>query len=292
MKMTAMTTDVKVSALIFTRQERRNLEELLPTLKQAVDEIVIVDGESTDGTIEVAQKYNSKIYETKYIGYVEPCRMFGFSKVSNDWVLYIDADERPSQNILMNLKKIIRKAEQKGFVAIAISRRNYITSHRWAHSDLFSPDFQVRIIKKTCVQYKGIVHEQPIIFGKKAQLQRGKYWFNHYCSDYYTIRKLAKYAHLAAKQRLNKKESIICSLGFPLTLVLRFIKYVILKKTYLDGIEGIRASLVYLSYLMLVDFLKGSRSKWWDAFAEMANKDGLTFLCNPGCKGNEKQFNA
>ena len=79
--------DIRVSALIFTRNEEKRLKALLEDIKGIVDEVVIIDACSTDGTIDIAREYGARIFETKPLGYVEPCRMFGLSKVSCEIVM-------------------------------------------------------------------------------------------------------------------------------------------------------------------------------------------------------------
>lgn len=95
---------IRISALIFTRNEEKQLKSLLEDIKGAVDEIVIIDVCSTDGTIEIAKKYGARIFETKPLGFVGPCRMFGLSKVSHDYVLYLDCDERLNINLKAGLR--------------------------------------------------------------------------------------------------------------------------------------------------------------------------------------------
>jgi len=93
--------------------------------------------------------------------------------------------------------------------------------------------------------------------------------------------KLIKYAYLAAMERLDKGRSLVLSLALPLSFIMRFIKYYLLWKGFLDGIEGLYATLAYITYLQIVDLLKAFRPRKWDKIATLANSYGLTFLCEP-----------
>ena len=101
-----------------------NLDAALAWLRGS-DEIVIVDGCSEDNTVSIAKSYGAKVYLTKPLGYVEPCRMLGISKVTNEWVLYLDVDEVPSPNLIRDIKKIVNYATKHGYVAIRINRINF-----------------------------------------------------------------------------------------------------------------------------------------------------------------------
>jgi len=178
--------NIRVSALIFTRNEEKRLKVLLEDIVGIVDEVVIIDACSTDETIDVARKYGARIFETKPLGYVEPCRMFGLSKVSHDYVLYLDCDERLNTNLKATLRQIVNKMHQDGISAIYILRRNYISSQRWLRH-LFYPDFQVRIFRKDQVKYMGIIHEQPIVSGKTIRLPPEKFWIDHFILETYSF---------------------------------------------------------------------------------------------------------
>lgn len=130
----------------------------MENISDIVDEIIIINACSTDNTVDIAHKYTNKIWYTKPLGYVEPCRMFGLSKISHDWVLYLDADERLNSKLRQDLKKLIYVAQRRNYVALAVLRRNYIKPNKYL-KHLFWPDFQIRIFRKDKIYYKGIVHE-------------------------------------------------------------------------------------------------------------------------------------
>ncbi len=197
----------KLSALIFTRNSAHQLSRLLKILGKVVDEIVIVDGCSEDNTVSIAKSYGAKVYLTKPLGFVEPCRMLGISKVTNEWVLYLDVDEVPSPNLIRDIKKIVDYAAKYGYVAIRINRINYYTSPKRPLLHIFQPDYQVRVFNKYHIMYKGIIHEQPIIFGKTLLLDREKYFIYHLAPETYTLKglksKLIKLCNISFKNEVR-----------------------------------------------------------------------------------------
>jgi len=131
----------------------------------------------------------------------------------------------------------------------------------------------------------GIVHEQPIVSGKTIRLPPEKFWVDYFILETYSFRvlkeKLLKYAYLAAMQRQDKNRSTVFSFLAPISLVARLLKYIFVKRAFLDSIEGIKAAILYIAYLQTVDFLKAFRPKEWDKISKVANTKGLSFLCKP-----------
>ncbi|MFA6147232.1 MAG: glycosyltransferase family 2 protein [bacterium] len=82
----------KISAVINTRNEERNLRECLETV-QWCDEIVVVDMESEDRTVEIAREYTDRVFTHKKILAFDAARNFAVGKATGDWILLVDADE-------------------------------------------------------------------------------------------------------------------------------------------------------------------------------------------------------
>ncbi len=99
----------KISACLVVYNEEEKIEDCLRSIRDYVDQIVLVhDGECTDRTLEIANKYGCEIYIEKYLGNAEPHRSFSFEKSRNDWILLIDADERLSLGLAEELETLIQ----------------------------------------------------------------------------------------------------------------------------------------------------------------------------------------
>ena len=83
---------INISAVINTRNEEKNIEDCLQTLR-FTDEIIVVDMESTDATKEIARGFTDKVFDTSMVSYVEPARNFAIGKATGNWILIVDADE-------------------------------------------------------------------------------------------------------------------------------------------------------------------------------------------------------
>src|SRR5690348_7734013 len=83
---------MKISAKINVYNEEDNIAAVCEDLKW-VDEIVIVDSNSTDRTVELAKRYTDRIFNREFRGYKDK-HMFSDAQTTGDWILWLDADER------------------------------------------------------------------------------------------------------------------------------------------------------------------------------------------------------
>ena len=100
---------------MIVKNEEKYLKDCLESVKNIVDEIIIVDTGSTDKTIEIAKAYNSQIYCFDWIDDFSAARNYALSKSSGDWILYLDADERIAPSSKSILKKLTEQKENKAY---------------------------------------------------------------------------------------------------------------------------------------------------------------------------------
>jgi glycosyltransferase involved in cell wall biosynthesis len=165
-----------ISFITFTRNSSDKIAGLLAHVKDIVDEIIVIDGFSSDDTVKIAREYGAKVYSRKPWGFVEPDRMFALRMASYDWILYLDDDERLNSKLKEDLKKLIRNSGEK-FSAFRINRIN-LTQNGKPLFGSFYPDKQIRIFKKKNASYKGLVHELPTIEGSIFDLPE-RYYIIH-----------------------------------------------------------------------------------------------------------------
>ena len=94
-----------ISACIITKNEEKNIVRCLNSIKDIVDEIIVVDTGSNDKTINIAEKYTNNIYHYKWSDDFAKARNFAIDKANGDYILFLDADEYFVQGC--NLKEII-----------------------------------------------------------------------------------------------------------------------------------------------------------------------------------------
>src|SRR5712672_4773789 len=113
----------RISVVINTLNEERNLQYALRSVQPWADEIVVVDMHSTDRTVEVARQLGAKVYLNEGPGFDYPPREFAIRQASHAWIFMLDADEV----VPMALSKVLRCiAEADNADVVLVPRLNYL----------------------------------------------------------------------------------------------------------------------------------------------------------------------
>lgn len=106
----------KISACIVVFNEEGVIERCLLSIKDLVDEIIIIhDGECSDKTLEIAKKFTDKVFVREHIGEAEPHRVFALNQSRGEWILQIDGDEYLEVGDHGKIKELINQNECDGF---------------------------------------------------------------------------------------------------------------------------------------------------------------------------------
>lgn len=157
----------KISVVINTHNEEKNLSRCLESVKEFANEIVVVDMHSADKTVEIAKKHGAQVFEHEYTRYVEPARNFALSQATGDWILLIDADEELSGTLRKKLEEIV---EKDVLDYVEIPRKNIIFG-KWIEHSRWWPDYLVRFFRKDKVKFSDEIHVPPIAEGAKIILE-------------------------------------------------------------------------------------------------------------------------
>ena len=147
--------NVKISVMINTYNEETHIYDCLSCVTWA-DEVILVDMYSEDKTVEIAQTFsNVKIFYHEKCGYVEPARQFALTKVTNDWVIMLDADERVSLSTIKHIRQIIYTNETD---VIYLPRYNFVMGEL-LYCGYQSNDSLPRCFKKNFINFTPIIHK-------------------------------------------------------------------------------------------------------------------------------------
>ena len=163
----------KISAIVTSFNEVDQIEECIASLLWA-DEVLLVDSFSTDGTVElVREKFPQVVIEQRtYYGSAAQ-KNYGIDRVSNDWILIADSDERVTTELR---DEILRVLEKPKFWAYAIYRRNFILGKEVRFSGL-QRDSVTRLFHRQHARYPNRrVHTDLAVDGDTGRL---KYKFLH-----------------------------------------------------------------------------------------------------------------
>ncbi len=152
---------------MIVKNEEKHLQECLESVKDIVDEIVIVDTGSTDSTINIAKSFNSKIFHFDWTNDFSAARNFALNHSTSDWILYLDADERLDRKSAEKIKSLTATKENIGYYCTIVS---YDSEIKRSNSIRY-----VRLFKNNPeAKFVGKVHEQIT-----PSLEKLKYKFIH-----------------------------------------------------------------------------------------------------------------
>ncbi len=223
-----------VSVIIPVYNEERWIEECLRSVDWA-QEVVVVDGGSTDRTLERAQKYATKIISTENAP-AETQRLKALKEIHNAWFLLLDADERVSPDLQRQIEQVIHSPQPKP--AYHVLRRNY---YQGKPVHLHHPDFQLRLFQ---ISQKDVlpaqIHRIPQIQGG-AGILNGElvHYFFTSVGDY--LKKLNRYTSIETSYQSQAIYPLKGWNAFKAVFLRtfgRFIQYYFLKQGYRDGFFG------------------------------------------------------
>lgn len=223
----------KISAIIPTLNEEKNIEEAIATLDFA-DEIIVIDSFSNDATVELAKKNGAKVIQRKFDDFSSQ-KNYAISKAENEWIFILDADERPSDDLR---EEIINTTKNKpASDAYWIYRQNYFAGKRIRYSG-WQNDKVMRLFDRRNAKYDGrLVHEEIKNEGRSSHL-KGKLLHYSCENEYIFKKKILRYSRLKAKELF--KEKVKPNLyHYYIKPAYRFIYHYILKFGFLDGKIGL-----------------------------------------------------
>lgn len=223
----------KISAIVITYNEARNLPRFLPAMDFA-DEIILLDSFSTDETIQIAKSFPKvKIYERKFDNFSSQ-KNHALSLATHDWVVFFDADEIPSSKLIEEIKA---KVANPCCDAYWIKRNFYFLGERVYYSG-WQNDKAIRLFRKSVSFYgnEKFVHERLICKGKVGELQNTVDHFSVPSIEFFK-NKLRLYARLKAEELFakGKRPNFI---HFWIKPYFRFCHHYIFRLGFLDGKKG------------------------------------------------------
>lgn len=143
---------MKISGIVTTLNEERNIADCIHSLQQVCDEVVVVDSFSTDSTVETAKKAGATVYRQRYLGDGIQ-KNVALQYVKNLWVLSIDADERLSPELAEAIRRI--DFERTPYDGFQLRRRNFVGS-RWVKACRWYPDYLVRLYRHDKLRFADV----------------------------------------------------------------------------------------------------------------------------------------
>ena len=230
----------KISAYILTFNEAEKIKAAIETVLWA-DEIVVIDSNSTDGTVEIATGLGARVVQVPFKGFgdlrnraIEACRY--------DWIFSLDADERCTAAVRDEILAIV--ADPASRDVYRAPRRNYLMGRRIRGSGWYPNFRQPQLFRKGCMRYTlEPVHEgYEVLSDKPLGTLRNAIWQFPFRNLEEVISKMNRYSTLGAAKLAGKRVSMASAFGHA---VWAFLKHYIFKAGFIDGRAGFVIAFAY-----------------------------------------------
>lgn len=246
---------IKLSVVIITLNEEKNIGRCLDSVKEIADEILVVDSLSTDGTKAICEAHQVRFLEQKFLGYIEQ-KNYALKNACFDYVLSLDADEALSRELREEIKKIKMEFQGAGY---SFNRLTNYNGH-WVRHCGWYPDTKLRIVKKELANWVGTnPHDALEVQGEVTHL-KGDLLHYSYDSISSHVLQTNKFSTIEAQVLFNKgkRVGVVKLVTRPL---FQFFKDYILKRGFLDGRYGfvicfLNSLYVLLKYAKMIDLQK------------------------------------
>ena len=235
----------RLSAVVVTLNEEARLRACLETVAWA-DEIVVVDAESQDKTVQIAREFTEHVMVRPWPGFATQ-KNFALEQASGEWLLSLDADEEVSPALRDEVLALLTAGA--GADGYAVPRRNVFLGQWIRHGGLY-PDWQVRLFRRGRGRFLDRdVHESVAVDGSVARLG-GHLVHRSYegVADFFD--RANRYSTLAAAElvragaRARARELVLRPLG-------RFLSMYAARRGFLDGRKGLLLAALYAYYVFM-----------------------------------------
>lgn len=254
----------KLSIVLATFNEEKNLPGCLDSVRSLADEIIIVDGSSRDKTVEIAKKYGAKVIVVENLPNFHINKQKAIDLATKDWIFQLDADERVSGELVKEIKsKLANNTSTNGYW---VARKNWFLGRFLMKGGQY-PDYTLRLYRRGKGHLPQVhVHEQAEVEGRVEYLKHALLHYPYKNFSAYLL-KWNRYNDLLATQireNLKSKSSlakIVYAVGYLLIKPAHwFLTTYIRHKGFMDRWSGfvfsffsaVRFPVSYLKYLEII----------------------------------------
>ncbi len=257
-----------LSVVLATFNEEKNLPDCLSSVRNIADEIIVVDGRSTDKTVGVATRYNARVVVRDNPQMFHINKQKAIDLATKDWILQLDADERATPELIKEIElriknpvesKVGKRLQESGIDGYWVPRKNWFLGRFLLKGGQY-PDYTLRLYRrgKGWLPQKS-VHEQAIVKGKTAYLKNALLHIAYPSfSDY--INRYKRYTYLIGEElkeaKIGCNPLMVAKYMFILPLWWFFLTY-IRHKGFMDSWQGLvfsffsslRFPVAYIKYI-------------------------------------------
>jgi heptosyltransferase III len=225
---------VKISAVVITYNEERNIGRCIDSLFHVADEIVVIDSFSKDRTKEICLEKGVRVVEHPFKSHIDQ-KNFAVTQAIHDVVLSLDADEYLSEELVKGILEVKENWPTEAY------RMNRLSNYggKWIRHGNWYPDQKIRLWNRRIGLWGGENPHDKIILnsGIKIKHLKGDILHRAYTDSAETLVKIQSYSEIFARENVSRKTSSVPKIIFRSTF--GFFKSYILKRGFMDGFEGL-----------------------------------------------------
>ena len=234
-----------LTVVVLTKNEEKNIVEVIENAHKVTEKILVVDSGSTDKTVELAEANGAKVVYRAWDNDFAAQRNFALKHLDTEWVLYLDADERINDELASAIKKELRVPRKAMFKFV---RCNSAFGRDFKYGVL-GPDSVLRMFPTNAAHWEGKVHENPAGNLSVITLQGFLKHYTYADFDQY-ISKMNTYSTIGAQNNKAKNKKVSVIKDFVFRPFFAFVKMYILKLGFLEGWLGFVLCLNYANYTL------------------------------------------
>ncbi|HPG37902.1 MAG TPA: glycosyltransferase family 2 protein [bacterium] len=189
----------EISIIIITQNEAGHIRDCLSSISWA-DEIIVVDGGSSDDTLAICREFNATIYENPWPGFAAQ-KQYALDRATKPWVMSIDSDERVTESLKQEIQTLLQSPDPD-IAGYSIPRLSSFLGKPIRHGGWY-PGYQMRLFQKSKTRVsQSRVHEGFIVEGQCGRLRNDLLHFTHVTIEA-SLSRMNRYSSLEAQDRFE-----------------------------------------------------------------------------------------
>lgn len=237
-----------ISVLIIAKDSADVIGDAIRSVKNFADEVIVVDGGSGDSTVDIAGKLGARVVKNPFRDFSDQ-RNLAASLARNEWIFYLDADEKATPEFSKKIEEVIDNAdpETAGFY---VRRKTHYLGKDWGFYDKVQRVFKKEKLKK----WYGVVHETPEVEGKLGVINEPILHFTHRNLEQ-MVEKTNFWSDYEADLRYKANHPKMNVFRFARVMATGFLRSYVKEKGYRNGTAGFIES-IYQAFSMFITYAK------------------------------------
>lgn len=239
-----------LSVIVLTKNSENTIADCIESLQGFGDEVIVVDSESTDRTIQIAERLGARIIKHAFQNFADQ-RNFAIKKSKGKWVLFIDSDEQATEEFKKEVAAILESHDvRSGVDGYFVKRKTFYYGKDWGMVDRVQRFFY----KKNFIEWYGVLHETPKIKGEFGIIESPILHYTHNDISQ-MVEKTNEWSEYEAELRFNTNHPKMQTWRFFRVMISAFVKSYTLDKGYKNGTLGVIEA-AYQAFSIFITYAK------------------------------------